>query len=153
PARRCAPTSPMRLPARGRCFATAIRTWAAPRSCRPGAMRWRKRHLSRIRVASGHYQNAVRGTVRSPDGAKRNPGRAVPHCAALHAGYDPRHPFRIRPATPPVPAQIWAQKAPLTAGGRSTSYVNVINIHGANQHRGRDMTTIANAEVKLDQWG
>jgi hypothetical protein len=25
--------------------------------------------------------------LRSPDGAKRNPGQPLPHCASLHAGY------------------------------------------------------------------
>src|SRR6266581_272079 len=38
---------------------------------------------------SGDLQ-AVTGprySVCSPDGAKRNPGTAVPHCASLHAGY------------------------------------------------------------------
>jgi len=28
-------------------------------------------------------------TIRSRDGAKRNQGKAFPHSASLHAGYDP----------------------------------------------------------------
>ena len=49
----------------------------------------RPRADGRGAAAVGAEVGSVR-VICSPDGAKRNPGRTVPHCAALHAGYDPR---------------------------------------------------------------